>query len=110
MLELREYVDELGRSRYAQWLKSLEAAVATRVLVFLARLEHGNISALKTVGAGVSELRMDFGPGYRLYVGRDGQQLVLLLGSGTKRKQQDDIDQAKASWFAYKRRKAAGEL
>jgi putative addiction module killer protein len=65
---------------------------------------------VKSVGSGVSELRIDFGPGFRVYMGRDGDRLILLLGGGTKHRQQQDIERAKAAWQAYKRRKALGEL
>jgi putative addiction module killer protein len=68
------------------------------------------LSNVKGVGSGVSELKLDFGPGYRVYFGRDGERLILLLGGGTKHQQQKDIEQAKASWLAYKRRKAAGDI
>jgi putative addiction module killer protein len=110
VFELREYVDELGRSRYEQWLATLEDTTRVRILRVLTRLEHGNLSNVKSVGSGVSELKIDFGPGFRVYIGRDGERLILLLGGGTKRRQQEDIDRAKASWQAYKHRKAAGEI
>ena len=70
----------------------------------LDRLERGNISAAKSVGMGVLELRLDFGPGYRVYFGRDGERLVILLGGGNKRRQAD-IAAAQASWQDYKQRK-----
>jgi putative addiction module killer protein len=57
------------------------------------------------VGSGVQELRLDFGPGYRVYFGRDGEQLVILLGGGSKKRQQTDIDAAIALWQEYKQRK-----
>ena len=68
-------------------------------------MESGNFSAAKGVGAGVSELRLDFGPGYRVYFGRDGERLVVLLAGGTKRRQQADIEAARVLWAEYKRRK-----
>lgn len=68
-------------------------------------MESGNFSAAKGVGAGVSELRLDFGPGYRVYFGRDGERLVILLAGGTKRRQQADIEAARVLWAEYKRRK-----
>src|SRR5438270_949390 len=58
-------------------------------------MEQGNFSAAKTVSSGVSELRLDFGPGYRIYFGKDGERLVVLFGGGTKRPQQADIEAAK---------------
>ena len=74
--------------------------------VALARIEYGNFSSVKGVGAGVFECRIDFGPGYRVYFGKDGETLVILVGGGTKKRQQDDIAAAKARWKDYKRRKA----
>jgi len=60
---------------------------------------------VKGVGAGVFESRIDFGPGYRIYFGKDGGELVILLGGGTKKRQQSDIETAHARWHDYKRRK-----
>lgn len=68
-------------------------------------MKLGNFGDVKPAGDGVSERRIDYGPGYRLYFGRDGQRLVILSAGGTKRRQQRDIDQAKAGWSEYKRRK-----
>jgi putative addiction module killer protein len=69
------------------------------------RLSAGNFSAAKSAGAGILELRLDFGPGYRVYFGKDGEQLVILLGGGTKKRQQADIEDAQALWQEYKRTK-----
>ena len=71
----------------------------------LARIEQDNLSNVKGVGAGVHEFRIDFGPGYRIYLGRDGEDLVILLAGGTKNRQQKDIATAQARWTDYKRRK-----
>ena len=109
MLEFREYVDELGRNRYGRWLESLDDQAAAKVTIALSRMAYGNTSNLKSVGSGVSELKIDFGPGLRVYYGMAGTQLVLLLGGGTKRRQQQDIEMAKAAWMSYKRRKANGD-
>jgi putative addiction module killer protein len=68
-------------------------------------MEQGNLSNAKTVGDGVLEYRIDFGPGYRVYFGRDGDALILLLGGGTKRQQQEDIQAAHVRWRNYKSRK-----
>jgi len=65
-------------------------------------VEQGNFASSKSVGAGVSELRLDFGPGYRIYFGREGERLVILLGGGTKSRQQADIKNAQALWQEYK--------
>jgi putative addiction module killer protein len=69
------------------------------------RVEMGNLASVKSVGRGVSELRLDFGPGYRVYFGRDGERLVILLCGGSKRRQQADIEDAQAYWSDYKARK-----
>ena len=71
----------------------------------LAPLEQGNLSNVKPIGEGVLEYRIDWGPGYRVYIGRDGEALVILLAGGTKKRQQRDIDAAKERWADYKRRK-----
>jgi len=105
VIEVREYVDAKGRSPYRDWLVKLDAATIARVIAAVLRIECGNFSAAKAIGAGVSELRLDFGPGYRVYFGKDGERLVILLAGGTKKRQQADIEAAKALWTAYKRRK-----
>ena len=105
MLELRYYLAGDGESPLQEWFSGLNAAAAAKVSVALARLEQGNLSNVKTVGEGVLEYRIDWGPGYRVYFGRDGDVLVILLTGGTKQRQQNDIDAAKASWSDYKRRR-----
>ena len=89
--------DLAGLARCAEFL--LNSAKVTRAIV---RLEQGNFSNVKSVGAGVFEYRIDFGPGYRVYFGQDGQTLVILLTGGTKKRQQRDIDAAHAYWQDYK--------
>jgi putative addiction module killer protein len=71
MLMLREYVDARGRSPFAEWFADLDARAAAKITVALARIAMGNLSSVKAVGTGVSEYRIDWGPGYRVYVGRD---------------------------------------
>ena len=105
MIELRAYVDEKGNRPYAKWLAGLDPFAAAKVAVAMARMESGNFSNAKGVGGGVYEYRIAFGPGYRLYLGREGDTVVILLGGGSKKRQQQDIAEAKASWAAYKRRK-----
>ena len=99
-----EYIDERGRSPFARWFGGLDDFAAARVSTALDRLSKGNVSNVKSVGGGVSEMKIDFGPGYRLYFGRDGERLIVLLGGGTKKRQQDDIASALALWADYKRR------
>jgi putative addiction module killer protein len=104
-LNVREYLEEDGASPFAEWFEALDAVAAAKVTVALARMEQGNLSNVKGVGEGVLEYRLDFGPGYRVYFGHDGDVLVILLAGGTKKRQQRDIEAAQARWAAYKRRK-----
>jgi putative addiction module killer protein len=105
VIELRYYLASDGKSPFEQWFTELDAAAAAKVSVALARLEQGNLSNAKGVGEGVLEYRIDWGPGYRVYFGRDGEVLVILLTGGTKKRQQRDIDTAKALWSDYRRRR-----
>lgn len=105
MLDIREYIDTAGRSPFAKWLRALNVHAAAKVATALERLADGNLSNVKAVGNGVLEFKIDFGPGYRLYFGRDGDRLIILLAGGTKKRQQGDIRQAKANWEAYRNRK-----
>ena len=108
VLELRYYLAADGRSPFEEWFSGLDGAAAAKVTVAVARLEQGNLSNVKPVGEGVLEYRIDWGPGYRIYFGRDGQVLVILLTGGTKKRQQRDIETAKALWADYRRRKPRG--
>ena len=105
MIELRYSVGSDGECPFEDWFVGLDSAAAAKVSVALARVEQGNLSNVKGVGEGVLEYRLDWGPGYRVYFGRDGDVLVILLTGGTKRRQQRDIETAKALWADYKRRR-----
>jgi putative addiction module killer protein len=83
----------------------LEAVARAKITTAIARLEQGNVSNVKSVGGGVLEYRIDFGPGYRVYFGRDGATLVILLTGGTKKRQQKDIEAAHGYWTDYKQRR-----
>jgi len=98
-------VYENGSQRFAQWLEGLDAVAAAKATIALARMEQGNFSKVKGVGYGVFEYKIDFGPGYRIYFGKDGDRIVILIGGGTKKRQQQDIAAAQECWAAYKRRK-----
>jgi putative addiction module killer protein len=108
VIEIQQYVDRSGRNPFERWFEKLDDNLQARITVSLDRLERGNFSAAKSAGAGVQELRLDFGPGYRVYFGKDGERLVILLGGGTKKRQQADIDSAHALWQEYKARKREG--
>ncbi len=104
MFHVREYLDTAGRSPFAKWLRALNVHAAAKVTT-LERIAEGNLSNTKTVGGGVLEYRIDFGPGYRIYFGRDGDRLVILLAGGTKKRQREDVRQARANWEDYRSRK-----
>ncbi len=105
MLDVREYVGVDGRSLLEEWFNRLNAEAARRITTALYRLGLGNFSNVKGVGGGVFEYRVDFGPGYRVYFGKDGEQIIILICGGTKKRQQADIAAAKESWLDYKRQK-----
>jgi putative addiction module killer protein len=104
VFEIKEFVEE-GRSHFADWFNSLDAVTAARVDKYVRRLGTGNFSSVKVLREGVVELKMDFGPGYRLYFGRDGKTIIILLGGGCKRRQSADIAAAVERWTRYKQSK-----
>ena len=105
MIEVREYIDAEGDCPYLKWFDGLNAQAAAKLAIAVTRMAQGNLSNVKSVGAGVYEKVIDFGPGYRVYFGKDGDRLVILLGGGTKKRQQADIRDARALWKDYKQRK-----
>ena len=105
VVQVLEYLDEGGRSPYAEWFDKLSATAAARGAAAAYRLEMGNFSNVKGVGKGVLERRIDFGPGYRIYFGRDGEIVLILLGGSGKQRQREAIAVAQDRWADYKRRK-----
>jgi len=105
MPEIRYYVAPGGERPFAGWFADLAAAARAEVTRAIVRLEQGNFSNVKSVGEGVLEYRIDFGPGYRVHFARDGETLAILLTGGTKNRQQRDIDAAHAYWRDYKQSK-----
>ena len=87
MLEIRYYVAKDDSQPFAEWFADVEPIARAKVARAIARMEQGNLSNVKPVGEGVLEYRLDFGPGYRVYFGRDGDALVILLTGGTKKRQ-----------------------
>ncbi len=103
--ELLAYRTREGRTPFNEWLDELDDQnIVARVLARLARVRRGNLGDCKSVGEGVSELRVDYGPGYRVYFAQKGQVLVILLCGGDKRTQEKDIQRAKQYWHDYKQR------
>lgn len=99
--EIREFVEN-GRSPFGEWFNDLDPVTAARVDRYVRRMETGNFGAAKALRGGLFELRLDFGPGYRVYYGREGKTIVILLGGGSKRRQDADILAALQRWQRYR--------
>jgi putative addiction module killer protein len=85
-MRVLEYLTEEGKSPFGEWFDSLNAQAAAKVTTAFVRLRQGNTSNVKSLGGGVQEYKIDWGPGYRIYFGYDGQTLVILVGGGTKKR------------------------
>jgi len=105
MIRVEEYITEDGKNPFAEWFNDLNAQAANKVNTYLTRIEQGNTSSLKPLKGAFQEVVIDWGPGYRVYVGKDGDKLIILFGGGTKQRQQKDIENAAELWEEYKRRK-----
>ena len=101
MIEFTEYLDANGTSPFAKWFDSLDAVAAAKVRVYMTRVELGNYSNVEPIGEGLSEIKIDFGPGYRVYFRREKEILLLLLGGSSKKGQQKAIEAAKLAWKNY---------
>lgn len=99
-----EYLRE-GASPFGIWFTGLASHAAAKVATALYRLEQGNFSNVKSVGKGVSECKIDFGPGYRIYFGQEGNEVIILIGGGSKKTQEKDIRTAQMLWAEYKAEK-----
>ena len=104
-MQLLEYITEDGKNPFHKWLNSLkDRAVRARIRVRLNRVRLGNFGDCKPVGKGVNELRVDYGPGYRIYYGKTETSIVILLCGGSKKTQSKDIQLAQTYWADFKRR------
>ena len=101
MIEFTEYIDANGKSPFAQWFDALDAVAATKIRVYTTRVELGNYSNVEPIGEGLSEIKIDFGPGYRVYFRKEKEKLLLLLGGSSKKGQQKAIDASKLAWKKY---------
>jgi len=100
------YQDEYGREPFYQWLYSIrDIRTQARIDNRLERLRSGNFGDYRSLGGGIFELRFHFGPGYRIYYGRLGNKIVVLLVGGDKNSQMRDIQKARRYWEDYKRNK-----
>lgn len=105
MNEVVEYVLSNGHCPFAEWFDCLDHQAAAKVAAAVERMRAGNFGDHKSVGGGVMERRINYGPGYRIYFGRDGARLVILVGGGTKSRQSSDIQCAQMTWAEYMAKK-----
>ncbi|MBE9193698.1 type II toxin-antitoxin system RelE/ParE family toxin [Gloeocapsopsis crepidinum LEGE 06123] len=103
-MNVQEYIRKDGSSPYQKWFDELDAVAAAKVTTAKARLEGGNTSNIRWFD-GIGEYKIDWGPGYRIYLVQEGKQLIILFGGGTKKTQQADIKCAKQLYEEYKQRK-----
>jgi len=107
-VKVEQFITQEGSSPFEKWFIKLNAIAAVKVSTALYRMELGNFSNVKSLGEGVFEYKIHFGPGYRIYFGQEGDELVILVGGGTKKGQSKDIKQAKELWCDYKNLKSKG--
>lgn len=105
-IRVEEYLCQDGTNPYKSWFDGLDPQAAAKIVTAKLRLELGNTSSVKWFD-GIGEYVIDWGPGYRIYLAKDGDALIILYGGGTKRGQQRDIDRAKQLHTEYKARKKA---
>ncbi len=107
---LKVYIDERGRIPFADWLKALrDERAKQKIQVRLARARLGNFGVVRPVGQGLSELVIDYGPGYRIYFGQTGDEIVILLIGGDKSTQSEDIKLAGEYWHDYQEQKKTAD-
>jgi putative addiction module killer protein len=102
-----EYIRGTQSNPYKEWFDNLDSQAAGKVTTAIRRLELGHTSAIKWF-AGIGEYRIDWGPGYRIYLAAEGKTLIVFFGGGTKKSQRADIAQAKAFYAEYKAQKKTG--
>ena len=103
-MKIQEYIREDGLNSYQKWFSNLDSQAAAKVAVAINRLELGNTSNIKWID-GIGEYKINWGAGYRIYLAQEGNELIILFGGGTKKKQQADVDKAKKLYKEYKERK-----
>lgn len=103
--EVRIYARSDGSEPFTEWLRGLrDGTTRNRIRQRIARLRLGNFGDSRSVGDGVLELRIHFGPGFRVYFGREGASVVILLCGGDKSSQERDIDRAMEYWRDHRSR------
>jgi len=100
---IKIYKDEYGNEPFIEWLEAIkDKAMQVRIRSRLLRMEDGNFGDHRSIGEGIFELRLHFGPGYRIYYGQLGNEIVLLLAGGDKSTQKHDIQRVKYYWYDYR--------
>ena len=108
-IKIELYVTEEGKVPFSEWLQSLKDRKSrAKIRIRLDRVRLGNLGNNKFLGKGVYEFKIDYGPGYRIYYGQSGKEIILLLSGGEKKRQQSDIKQAQQYWADYRRRENEG--
>lgn len=100
-----ELILDSGVSPYTQWFSGLEPVVAAKVATAQYRMQQGNLSSIEWF-RGIGEYKINYGAGWRIYLAKDGVEIIILLGGGSKNRQQRDIDRAVELWEEYKQKKA----
>jgi len=101
MIEIEIYTNKDGKQPYIEWLSKVDKHARSHIRVALDKLQAGNTGNLKSLGGGVHEIKITFGPAYRIYLGQRGQKVVILLHGGTKKRQSQDVAKAKSLWLDY---------
>ncbi|MCH9845502.1 MAG: type II toxin-antitoxin system RelE/ParE family toxin [Alphaproteobacteria bacterium] len=99
---IKTFINKQNKNLFQDWYGDLDIYSEKKVIAALFQLENNNLSNVKSVGGGVLERKINFGKGIRIYFGRDGNELIILLCDGNKHRQQKDIDLAKQQWAEYK--------
>ena len=107
-VNVQEYLKEDGTSPYQKWFNSLDHLAASKITVAVSRLELGNTSSIKWFGS-FGEYKIYWGPGYRIYLAKEGKRLIILFGGGTKKTQKSDIKAAKRLFQEFKKRRMANK-
>lgn len=103
--QIKEYLTSTGKNPFREWIETLDKSIKARVQARIFRVEQGNLGDHKSVGHGIWESRIQFGPGFRIYFGKDGSRVILLLCAGDKSTQAKDIKKAQLFWLDYLERK-----
>ena len=106
-MKVQNYIREDGSKPYEKWFKSIDVQAADKAKIALSRLELGNTSNIKWIN-GIGEYRINWGPGYRIYLIIEGEKRIIVFGGGTKKRQPSDITKVKKLHKEYKKRKQKG--